>query len=113
MQTGPPPGPNPGGGGGGGLKGILDQLFGAGGGGAGGGGGIPSGPGGGMDPITAIANMISTTIDAFTWKGKKRWDLIPDYTDPADYQPGPDYTPIVIIGGMVFVFAIMALALRK
>lgn len=71
------------------------------------------GAGGGMDPVTAIANLISTTIDAFTWKGKKRWDIIPDYTDPADYQSGPDYTPAIIIGGMVFVFAIMALALRK
>ncbi len=78
---------------------------------SGSGGGMPSG--GGMDPITAIANMISTTIDAFTWKGKKRWEIIPDYADPADYQPGPDYTPAIIIGGMVFVFAIMALALRK
>jgi hypothetical protein len=52
-------------------------------------------------------------IDALTFKEKRRWDLIPDYTDPADYRPDPDYTIPIIIAGMVIVFSIMAFSLKR
>jgi hypothetical protein len=85
-----------------------------------GGGGGGMGGGGASDPVTAIANLgtelyrfYQSLVDAVTFKEKRRWELIPDYTDPADYRPEPDYTIPIVIGGMVFVFAIMALALRR
>jgi hypothetical protein len=73
-----------------------------------------------MDPVTAIAGAVDSifgfygqVLDAFTWKDKARWESLPEYRDPLDYKPDPDYTIPIILGAMVLVFIVMAIALTK
>lgn len=85
---------------------------------ASGGGGAAAG--GAADPVTAIANLgtemyrfFQSGIDLITWRKKRQYELIPEYADPADYLPEPDYTIPIIIGSMALVFIAMAFAIRK
>ena len=73
-----------------------------------------------MDPVTAIAGAIDSiygfygqVLDAVTWKEKARWQTLPEYRNPTDCKPDPDYTIPIILGAMVIVFIVMAIALTK
>lgn len=69
---------------------------------------------GAVDPISAVAGAISSVsdllgkgIDSFTWKGKARYSMIPEYADPLDYQAKQTYTIEIIIGGLLLLFIVI------
>lgn len=67
-----------------------------------------------MDPVTAVANAVSTVVDNIFASTRARWDGRPEWLDPADYRR-TNYTPyIILIGGMLVLgFLVWAIAKNK
>lgn len=75
--------------------------------------------GGGMaaDPVTAIANLgtemyrfFQSGIDALTFQSKARWNNLPEWLSPADFQQ-QDYTLETILGGIAIAFVILVIVI--
>lgn len=69
------------------------------------------------DPVTAIANLgtemykfFQAGIDALTFKSKARWDNLPEWLSPADFQQ-EDYTIETILGGIAVAFIIIVIVI--
>jgi hypothetical protein len=72
--------------------------------------------GGAADPVTAIANLgtemyrfFQAGIDMVTFKSKARWDNLPQWLSPAEFQQ-EDYTMETILGGIAVAFIIIIIA---
>lgn len=78
--------------------------------------------GGGGDPISAIANAVTSiynfygkVIDTVTWKKKARYSNVPDYANPLDYQTDRTMGLEIFIAGLFLLFIVIGVvvALRR
>jgi hypothetical protein len=71
--------------------------------------------GGGMaaDPISAVAGAVdsvftfyNTAVEAVTTPMRARWENLPEWLSPADFQQ-EDYTLEILLGGIVIAFVVL------
>lgn len=61
----------------------------------------------GADPISAIANGVASIFDFFTQKNRARYDRLPDWITPADFQNRSRSSDILLIGMFVVIIIII------
>lgn len=69
------------------------------------------------DPVTAIANLgtemyrfFQAGIDMVTFKSKARWDNLPQWLSPAEFQQ-EDYTLETILAGIAIAFVVLVIVI--
>ena len=69
------------------------------------------------DPISAIAGAVdsvftfyTTAVDAVATPMRARWDNLPEWLRPTDFQR-EDYTLEIILGGIVIAFLVLVIAI--
>lgn len=72
-----------------------------------------SGGGVAADPISAVAGAVdsvftfySTAVEAIATPMQARWENLPEWLSPADFQR-EDYTLEIILGGIVVAFVVL------
>ena len=60
-----------------------------------------------MEPIGAIVGMIGSVVDLFTADKKARYDRLPDWMSPKDFQRQDRTADILLIGMIIVLIAII------
>jgi hypothetical protein len=61
----------------------------------------------GADPISAVGNVISSVFDFFTQKNRAKYERLPDWISPADFQNKSRSSDILLIGMFVVIIIII------
>ena len=60
-----------------------------------------------MEPVSAISGMIGSVFDFITVDKKARYDRLPDWLSPADFQQRDRTADIILIGMFVVLLAVI------
>jgi hypothetical protein len=63
-----------------------------------------------MDPIAAIANAVGIIFETTTSRGSSRWENLPEWLRPTDFQKN-DRTSEIIIASMAIAFIIIVISI--